>query len=87
MRLDTVTGVPPVLTAFKKAEDSGNVVARFYEPYGGQARVVLSTAFELASATRTNILEEAQGGLEVVDDALELTLSPFKIATVMLEPK
>ena len=77
----------PVLTALKKAEDSDAVVARFYEPYGGQEQVTLSTPFQVASAKRTNILEEPQGKLEEANGAIEMTLEPFKIVTVALELK
>jgi alpha-mannosidase len=87
LRLETPSGTPPVLTALKKAEDSEAVVVRFYEPYGGQQQVTLSTPLEVAAARRTNILEEPQSDLEEADGELEMTLEPFKIATVMLDLK
>ncbi len=87
LRFRTVAGDPPVMTAFKKAEDSRAVVARFYEPYGGDMKASLAASFEVAGAARTNFLEEDKEKLDANDGSMEFELAPFKIETVRLDLK
>jgi len=82
--IQSVTGAPVVLTALKKAEDSDAVIARVYEAHGADADIVLRTPFDIAKATKVNILEEPQSPLRHGTNDVRLSLSPWKIATIKL---
>jgi alpha-mannosidase len=72
-----------ILETVKPAEDgSGDVIIRLYESMRTSTRVRLSTSLDVESATRTNMLEEPEGALELAGGAVTLDLRPFEIATV-----
>ncbi len=76
-----------VLDSLKRAEDSGALVARLYEPHGarGVARIRIEVPFE--RATLANSLEEPLDGgeLELTDRALAIAYRPFELITVLLD--
>jgi alpha-mannosidase len=87
--LVTVTGDGATLEAVKLAEDlSGDVVVRLYEAWGGRAQARLRVAFDVATATVTDLLERplADGPALEPDGAggFALELRPFQIVTVRL---
>jgi alpha-mannosidase len=71
-----------VLDTVKQAEDSGAVVLRLYEPYGGRgvARVRLARPF--TTARRTNLLEDDIGELEIDGGEVVVPFRPHEIVTV-----
>jgi alpha-mannosidase len=71
--------------AVKPADDgSGDLVVRIHEALGNRTRTTLHCDRPITAATRCNLLEEPQSGLEVGDGVCALTLHPFEIATLRL---
>jgi len=66
-----------VMSALKKAEDTEDLVIRFYEPFGKRAMLKLETDVKLA-----NILEDV---IENIDENGKITFKPFEIKTLMLK--
>jgi alpha-mannosidase len=75
-------------TAVKLADDgSGDVVVRFHEAYGGRARATLTTGFECAGVSATDLLERPlpQAQAPSVDgDRIAVRLRPFELVTLRL---
>jgi len=69
-----------VLETIKRAEDSDDLVLRFYEPYGG--RGVARVHVDAARAWRTNLLEEEPQELAVESGAFVLPFRPREVITV-----
>ncbi|HEY0700004.1 MAG TPA: glycoside hydrolase family 38 C-terminal domain-containing protein, partial [Micromonospora sp.] len=90
LRVGPLVSAPPVVTvthpavvveAVKLADDgSGDVVVRLYEAYGGRATTRLETAFPVADAHVTDLLERPLGPARLA----ELTLRPFQVLTLRL---
>jgi alpha-mannosidase len=76
-----------VIETIKAAEDGRGVIVRLYESQRQRGPVTLRTAFPLATAWQTNLLEEAQGELAVDGHTVQLTLRPFQIVTLRLLPE
>ncbi|QNA75949.1 alpha-mannosidase [Streptomyces sp. So13.3] len=74
--------------AVKLADDrSGDVVVRLYESRGGRVAGTLSTAFPVADATVTDLLERPLRAAERAGDGgVALELRPFQILTLRLRP-
>ncbi|MGE3590550.1 MAG: alpha-mannosidase, partial [Ilumatobacteraceae bacterium] len=73
------------LSAVKRADDaSGDLIVRLYEACGDRSAVTVRTAGRVMSADRCNLLEEPQGGIEVGDGHVALTLRPFELVTLRL---
>ncbi|MEV0442187.1 glycoside hydrolase family 38 C-terminal domain-containing protein [Streptomyces spectabilis] len=71
----------------KLAEDrSGDVVVRLYESRGGRARAVLTSAFAVARAEVTDLLERPLHPAATTGAGLALSLRPFQILTLRLRP-
>ncbi|GGV06084.1 alpha-mannosidase [Streptomyces spectabilis] len=71
----------------KLAEDrSGDVVVRLYESRGGRARAVLTSAFAVAHAEVTDLLERPLHPATTTGAGLTLSLRPFQILTLRLRP-
>jgi alpha-mannosidase len=75
-----------VIETIKQAEDGQGVVVRLYESQRRRGPITLTAGFALASAWRTNLLEDNQAPLEVSGDQVRLTLHPFEIVTLRLIP-
>ncbi|XP_065655728.1 alpha-mannosidase 2C1 isoform X2 [Hydra vulgaris] len=76
-----------VLETVKMSEDqSGNVILRFYESFGGKEKTQVKSYYPLSSICRCNILEdsvEVSDSCKLVDqNTIELTLSPFEIVSL-----
>jgi alpha-mannosidase len=71
--------------AVKLADDgSGDLIVRLHESCGNRVRVSVACAQRIREAWRCNLLEEEQGGEEVGDGIVTLTLRPFQIVTLRL---
>jgi len=74
-----------VVEAVKLAEDgSGDVIVRLYEAKRAKTGCVLTTALPVASAERTDMLENSIEPLTLQGGRIALDLRPFEIATVRL---
>jgi len=76
-----------VLDTIKKAENSNNVVLRFYESFGCHGTFRVTSHLPVRSVKHVNVLEHAK------DDSRELqwnggvtmTIKPFELVTLLLE--
>jgi len=71
-----------VLTALKKAEDSNDLIVRFYEVFGKEADVRLQFSFAVDSASDANLLEEPDGPLPVQGETVTVHTKPYEIKTI-----
>ena len=72
------------VTALKVAEDGDGLVVRVHEAWGGRCRARLSFGLPVGRAWLCDLLERPREEIEVQDGAVELSLLPFKIATLRL---
>ncbi len=73
-----------VLETIKKAEDSDDLILRLYEAENKYTPCTLTTAFPLAQAVETNLMEEEEGGLAFSGSQVSLCLRPFEIKTIRI---
>jgi alpha-mannosidase len=71
-----------VLDTVKRAEDSGALVLRLYEPHGG--RGVARVRIAGTTARRANLLEEPGEALAFRDGAIAVPFRPWEIVTVLV---
>jgi alpha-mannosidase len=88
-----VTNPAVVVEAVKLADDrSGDVVVRLYESLGGRATTRLATSVDLAGVRVCDLLEREDAGIaalapvSVEGNAVDVTLTPFQVVTLRLEP-
>ena len=75
-----------VIETIKQAEDGQGVIVRLYESQRKRGEFTLTTAFPLAEAWRTNLLEENLERLDVNDHELRFFIKPYQIVTLRLLP-
>ena len=72
-----------IVEAVKPAEDDSNAfVLRLYECEGSKTTANIRLSVPVGSAFLTNLLEDEQAALEVVDNAIDLQFKPFEIKTL-----
>lgn len=76
-----------ILTAVKKAEDSDNIVLRFYNVSGRHERAKLSLGFDIEKAWLANLNETPIASIKTESKReIELDVAPYKIITLLLKP-
>ncbi|MBV8814909.1 MAG: alpha-mannosidase [Verrucomicrobia bacterium] len=76
---------PLCLAAFKKAEDSDDIILRLYEAHGGRGQTVLETAVPLRRAAFVNILEDELGEIQVENgNRISFPFTPFRVISLRL---
>jgi alpha-mannosidase len=76
------------ISSVKRADDgSGDLVVRLYEACGDRAVISVRTPFTIGSASKCNLLEEPQQGIECSDGIVSVTLRPFELVTLRLAPR
>jgi alpha-mannosidase len=76
------------LACLKRAEDSGNLILRLYEPHGNRGVATLKVGHAIRAAFIVNILEETLAPLPITSDSqLEIEFRPFQVLTLRIEPK
>jgi alpha-mannosidase len=73
-----------ILSALKKAEDSDEVILRFFETAGTTTKAEIEFFQGIKRATSVNLLEEEEQELPVEGNKLTLKVKPFKIVTLKL---
>ncbi|MER6066397.1 glycoside hydrolase family 38 C-terminal domain-containing protein [Streptomyces sp. NPDC001792] len=77
-----------VITAVKLADDgSGDVVVRFHEAHGSRVRATLTTGFEVAGLTVTDLLERPLADAATPErdgERITVRLRPFELVTLRL---
>ncbi len=74
-----------VIETIKLAEDSDSVIIRLYESLGRRSTVRLNTSFTFKSCYLSDLLENQLEQINVIDNTVELKLTPFKIVTLKIE--
>jgi alpha-mannosidase len=80
----TVAADNVVVTALKKAEDSDDLVVRFYEWAGKDGNVELQFSNTAESAQETNLMEKPGGSLLLKASSLVVPTKPYEIKTVQI---
>jgi len=73
-----------ILSALKKAEDSDEVILRFFETAGEVTKAEIEFFRGIKRATFANLLEEEEQELPVEGNKLRLEVKPFEIVTLKL---
>ena len=73
-----------VLETVKAADDGNGTVLRLYECENGRTRTTLTVPAGVTKAYVTNLLEEIEEELPVVDGKVNFTIKPFEIMTILL---
>lgn len=95
----TLQGSPAlVLDAIKRGEDDEDVsrgelpkrkgrsiILRIYESLGGKARGTIKTSLKVKKVWKTNVLEDDEESLEIVDERVGIELRAFEVATFRLQ--
>lgn len=74
-----------ILSALKKAEDSDEVILRFFETAGEATKAEIEFFRGIKRATSVNLLEEEEQELPVEGNKLRLEVKPFEIVTLKLK--
>ena len=73
------------LACLKRAEDSDDVLVRFYEPDGNRGRTILESGLNIKRAGIVNLLEEELEEIRVEDARqVALAFSPFQVISLRL---
>ena len=83
--LASVEGLEVALGSLKMAEDGRAVVLRLYEPRGARGGCAVHFARGVERVERANLLEEAEGPVEVSGGTVRLELRPFEVVTLRVE--
>ena len=76
-----------ILETVKPAEGrtTGQIVLRLYESMGTHTPAIVHTTLPVKAAYQTDMLEQVQSELEVLDGQISLTFTPFKVVTLRLD--
>ncbi|KAI8300404.1 Alpha-mannosidase [Colletotrichum sp. SAR11_59] len=61
-----------------------SVIVRIYESFGGRGRATVQTRWNLKSVHKTNLLEDDEADVPLVDGKFEVDLGPFQLQTFRL---
>ena len=78
-------GLEIALGSLKLAEDGDSLILRLYEPHGARGECTLRFARPIERVERVNLLEEAEGPVEVHQGAVRLRVRPFEVVTLSVE--
>ena len=73
-----------ILTVIKKAEDSDDVILRFYETSGKEAKAVIRLAETLKGARETDLMENETAEMPVQQRTIEVPISKHEIKTIKI---
>jgi alpha-mannosidase len=71
-----------VLDTVKKAEDSDDLILRFYESHGAHQEATLTIDGSIVRAARVNLLEEGDTPIRSAANHIKLKLRPFEIVSL-----
>ena len=78
-------GLELALGSLKMANDGDAVILRLYEPHGARGESTLRFVRSVGRVERVNLLEEAEGPVEVDGDTVRLRVRPFEVVTLKVE--
>lgn len=73
-----------MIETVKLAEDSEEIIIRLYETAGARIQTNLYTGFQMSEAWLADLLEERIEPLDINEQTLSLTFTPFEIMTLRL---
>jgi alpha-mannosidase len=76
-----------IITAIKKAEDSGDIILRLYEIMGRktECKILFNFNRQIKSAYKTNLLEdEILGEAKIEQNEIEFLVDPYEIVTLKI---
>jgi len=74
-----------ILETVKAAENGEGTVLRLYECENARTKVTVKLPQGTRAAYLTNLLEEVESELTVVDDTVTFTIKPYEIVTVLIK--
>ena len=74
-----------ILETVKQAENGEGTVLRFYECENSRTKATVTVPAEFTKAYATNLLEEVEQELAVVDGKVTFTIKPYEIYTILLK--
>lgn len=74
-----------IIETVKLAEDGDGLIVRLYESHRKRGPVKLQVGFALESAWTTNLLEENEAEVPIVENQVTIDLKPFQIVTLRLK--
>ncbi len=74
-----------ILSALKKAEDTDEVILRFYETRGEDTEARIELFKHIKRLTRVDLLEREEGYLPFAGNIFSLDVKPFEIVSLKLE--
>ncbi|MFE4569445.1 alpha-mannosidase [Paenibacillus chitinolyticus] len=80
----TLSGDTAMISAVKKAEDSGKVIVRVHDYSGSRNALELTSDFRIASWRETNLMEKPEGPV-VHDGTISFVLQPYEIKTFEID--
>lgn len=85
MSFMSVSGTTAIVSAVKKAEEGNEVVVRLYSPTGNASEVKLGCFKPIASAVKTNLLEEPTSPIPVLQQSAAIKVDGYGIETIKLK--
>ena len=76
-----------IIETVKQAEDGNGIIIRLYESQRKRGQVQVRFGIAVESAWETNLLEENESELSVVNDSILLSLRPYQIVTLRVKFK
>jgi alpha-mannosidase len=76
-----------IIETIKRAEDGDGIIVRLYESQRKRGQVLVKMGCAVDSAWVTNLLEENESALDVVNDFILLNLKPYQIVTLRIKEK
>jgi len=73
-----------ILTVIKKAEDSDDIILRFYETSGKDTRAVIRVAESFKGATENDLMESETSEIPIEEGAIEVPISKYEIKTLKI---
>ena len=74
-----------ILETVKQAENGEGTVLRFYECQNARTKATVTVPNEYTKAYATNLLEQVEQELAVVDGKVTFTIKPYEIFTILLK--
>ena len=74
-----------ILETVKQAENGEGTVLRFYECQNARTKATITVPNEYTKAYATNLLEQVEQELAVVDGKVTFTIKPYEIYTILLK--
>ena len=78
-------GLELALGSLKLAEEGEAVILRLYEPHGARGECTLRFGRPVERVERVNLLEEAEGPVEVHRGVVRLRVRPFEVVTLRVD--